>query len=129
MVRIAVLDDYQDVALTMADWSLVPDAQIEVFHDHLRDLDALAERLAPFEVVVAMRERTPFPRALFERLPALRLLATTGMGNAAIDVAAAHEHGVTVCGTGGLRHPTAELAWALILALVREIPREDRSVR
>ena len=129
MVRIAVLDDYQDVALEVAEWSLGPDAQIEAFHDHLHDLDQLAERLAPFEVVVAMRERTPFPRALLERLPALRLLVTTGMGNAAIDVAAAQQLGVTVCGTGGLRHPTAELAWALILALMREIPREDRSVR
>ena len=129
MVRIAVLDDYQDVALTMADWSLLPDTRVEAFCDHLDHLDALAGRLAPFEVVVAMRERTPFPRALLERLPALRLLVTTGMGNAAIDVAAAHERGVTVCGTGGLRHPTAELVWALILALARQIPREDRSVR
>jgi len=129
MVRIAVLDDYQDVALAMAEWSQLPDAQIEAFRDHLDDRDALAARLAPFEVVVAMRERTPFPRTLLERLPALRLLVTTGMGNAAIDVAAAHDRGVTVCGTGGLPHPTAELAWALILALARQIPREDRSVR
>ena len=129
MVRIAVLDDYQDVALAMADWSLLPDARIEVFRDHLHDRDALATRLAPFEVVVAMRERTPFPRALLERLPALRLLVTTGMGNAAIDVAAAHQRGVTVCGTSSLGYPTAELTWALILALVRALPREDRSVR
>ena len=129
MLRIAVLDDYQDVALAMAEWSQLPDARIEAFRDHLDDREALAARLAPFEVVVAMRERTPFPRALLERLPALRLLVTTGMGNAAIDVAAAHERGVTVSGTGGLPHPTAELAWALILALARQIPREDGSVR
>ena len=129
MVRVAVLDDYQDVALAMADWSLLPDAEIEVFHDHLPDLDAVAARLAPFEVVVAMRERTPFPRALLERLPALRLLITTGMQNASIDVVAAHTRGVTVCGTGGVRHPTVELTWALVLALVRQIPREDGDVR
>ena len=129
MVRIAVLDDYQDVARTTADWSLVPDGEVECFHDHLDGLDAVAARLAPFEVVVAMRERTPFPRVLFERLPGLKLLVTTGMGNAAIDVAAAREHGVTVCGTGGVPWATAELTWALILALAREIPREDRATR
>lgn len=129
MVRVAVLDDYQEVALAAADWDLIPDADIEVFRDHLDDLQALVDRLAPFEVVVAMRERTPFPRALLERLPALRLLVTTGMANAAIDVAAARERGVTVSGTGGVPYATAELAWALILALVRQVPREDRAVR
>jgi phosphoglycerate dehydrogenase-like enzyme len=129
VVRVAILDDYQDVALKMAEWDRLPDAQIEVFRDHVEDLDAVAERLAPFEVVVAMRERTPFPRALLERLPGLRLLVTTGMQNAALDVAAARDCGVTVCGTGGAREATAELTWALILALMREIPREDRAVR
>lgn len=130
MVRVAVLDDYQDVALRSADFSAVADrAEITVFTDHLDDADALAARLAPFEVVVAMRERTPFPAALLDRLPNLRLLVTTGMGNASIDVTAARGNGVTVCGTGGSGAATPELTWALILAVARGIPRADADVR
>ena len=133
MVRIAVLDDYQGVALEMADWSVLPpDAKVEVFSDHLEDQAAVAARLREFEVVVAMRERTPFPRALLEKLPRLELLVTTASHNAAIDVEAAHELGVIVCGTGGtasLGYATAELTWGLVLALARQIPREDRAVR
>ena len=130
MVRVAVLDDYQNVALQMADWSALPaGAEIRVFNDHLDDLDQVAERLKGFEIVAAMRERTPFPRSLLERLPDLRLLVTTGMRNASIDVAGATDLGVVVCGTGGLPYPTAELTWGLILALVRDIPREDAAVR
>src|SRR5689334_3939928 len=98
--RVAILDDYQHVALSLGDWASLP-AEVEVFHDHLAGLDEIAERLRPFDVVVAMRERTPFPRELLARLPNLRLLVTTGARNAAIDVAAAAEHGVTVCGTSG----------------------------
>ncbi len=129
-MRIAVLDDYQDVALRMADWdSLSPDAEVQAFHDHLAGEDAVAARLADFEIVVAMRERTPFPRSLIERLPRLRLLVTTGMRNAAIDARAASDAGVIVSGTDGLPYPTAELTWGLILALARQIPREDRAVR
>lgn len=129
-MRIAVLDDYQDVALRMADWdSLAPDAEMQAFHDHLAGEDAVAARLADFEIVVAMRERTPFPRSLIERLPRLRLLVTTGMRNAAIDTRAASDAGVVVSGTDGLPYPTAELTWGLILALARQIPREDRAVR
>jgi phosphoglycerate dehydrogenase-like enzyme len=130
MTRIAVLDDYQDAARRMADWSRLPaGAELAVFRDHVADLEAVAARLASFDVVVAMRERTPFPRALLERLPRLRLLVTTGMRNAAIDLQAAADRGVLVCGTGGLPYPTAELAWGLVLALARRIPREDRATR
>jgi phosphoglycerate dehydrogenase-like enzyme len=130
MHRIAVLDDYQTVAARFADWSRVSEpVDVVEFHDHLDDEDALVERLMPFDVVVAMRERTPFPRQLLERLPNLRLLVTTGKRNASIDVAAAAERGIAVCGTAS--HPTGpvELTWALILAVARHIPQEDASVR
>jgi phosphoglycerate dehydrogenase-like enzyme len=130
MVRVAVLDDYQDVALKMADWSVLPSkTQVQVFRDHLSGEKAVAERLQGFEIAVAMRERTPFPRTLLQRLPKLKLLITTGMRNASIDVAAARDLGITVCGTGGLPYPTAELTWGLILALLRQIPREDSATR
>jgi phosphoglycerate dehydrogenase-like enzyme len=131
MPRVAVLDDYQGVALEMADWSVLPsDCQVQVFRDHLTELDALVQRLRDFEVVTCMRERTPFGRDLLERLPNLRLLVTTGMRNAAIDLAAATDLGVLVCGTaGGPDSPPAELTWGLILALVRHIPREDAATR
>jgi phosphoglycerate dehydrogenase-like enzyme len=130
MTRIAILDDYQDAARRLADWARLPaGAELTVFRDHLADLDAVAARLADFDVVVAMRERTPFSRALLERLPRLRLLVTTGMRNAAIDLKAAADRGVVVCGTGGLPYPTAELAWGLVLSLMRRIPREDRATR
>jgi phosphoglycerate dehydrogenase-like enzyme len=124
------LDDYQSVALETADWSrLRPDAQVDVFQDHLADEADLAERLNDYEIVVGMRERTPFQRSLLERLPNLRLLITTGMGNASFDMNAAADLGITVCGTGGLPYPTAELTWALILALFRKVPDEDRATR
>jgi phosphoglycerate dehydrogenase-like enzyme len=130
MMRVAILDDYQSVALGLADWSsLHPRAQIQAFADHIDDLDALAKRLHVFEAIVLMRERTPFPRALFEKLPNLRLLITAGMRNASIDLAAATERRVQVCGTDMLPYPTAELTWGLILALLRHIPREDRATR
>jgi phosphoglycerate dehydrogenase-like enzyme len=130
VTRIAILDDYQGVALRMADWRRLPaGVAVEVFQDHLADLEAVAARLAGFEIVLAMRERTPFPRALLERLPRLRLLVTTGMRNAAIDLRAAAERGILVSGTAGLPYPTAELTWGLILALVRRIPVEDRATR
>jgi phosphoglycerate dehydrogenase-like enzyme len=130
MLRVAILDDYQGVALKLADWqSLHPQAQMQAFSDHLADEAAIAKRLHTFEAVVAMRERTPFPRSLFERLPNLRLLVTAGMRNASIDLAAASERKVQVCGTEMLPYPTAELTWGLILALFRHIPREDRAVR
>ncbi|HUG35971.1 MAG TPA: D-2-hydroxyacid dehydrogenase family protein [Candidatus Limnocylindrales bacterium] len=130
MPRVALLDDYQDVALRMADWKSVPaGTEVAAFRDHVADADELVKRLADFDAVVAMRERTPFPRALLARLPRLKLLVTTGMRNASIDVAAATGQGVTVCGTAGLPYPTAELTWGLILGLFRRIPAEDRATR
>ena len=130
MHRIAVLDDYQHVAASFADWSRVPEpVEVVEFSDHVSDEDALVVRLQPFDVVVAMRERTPFPRSLLERLPTLKLLVTTGARNKSIDVAAATELGVTVCGTGAHAPGTAELTWALILAVARNVPQEDAAVR
>jgi phosphoglycerate dehydrogenase-like enzyme len=128
VTRVAILDDYQDVARRLADWPSLP-AEVVVFRDHLSDEAKVAARLADFDVVVAMRERTPFSRSLFERLPRLRLLVTTGMRNASIDLRAASDRGVVVSGTAGLPSPTAELTWALILALLRHVPREDRATR
>jgi phosphoglycerate dehydrogenase-like enzyme len=114
----------------MADWaSLGAECEVDFFRNHLADLDSLVQRLKDFEVVVAMRERTPFPRALLEKLPRLQLLVTTGMRNASIDLAAARERGVVVCGTPGSSGTTGELTWGLILALFRQIPREDRLLR
>jgi lactate dehydrogenase-like 2-hydroxyacid dehydrogenase len=110
MTRVAILDDYQDVALGLADWKTLPaGTEVVAFREHLHELDAVAKRLADFDVVVAMRERTAFPRPLLEKLPKLRLLVTTGMRNASIDMQAAADRGVTVCGTSGLPYPTAEL--------------------
>jgi phosphoglycerate dehydrogenase-like enzyme len=130
MMRVALLDDYQQVALGLADWkSLDPSATVEAFSDHLSDLDALARRLHAFECVVLMRERTPFPRPLFERLSNLKLLITSGRRNAAIDEAAATDHGVQVCGTNLAGLGTAELTWGLILACLRHIVAEDHAQR
>lgn len=129
-IRVAVLDDYQHAASRMVEWAAaVPQAEVTFFADHLADPDQLAIRLAGFDVVVAMRERTPFERHLLSRLPRLRLLVTTGMRNAAIDVAACAALGITVCGTTGSLTNTAELTWGLILALVRHVPQEDAAVR
>ncbi|MFO7481935.1 D-2-hydroxyacid dehydrogenase family protein [Oceanibaculum nanhaiense] len=125
--RCAVLDDYQQVALKMADWSALKGrVEVNVFDRYMAEDPNLAATLAPFEIICIMRERTPFPRELFARLPNLKLLVTTGARNAAIDLAAAKEHGVTVCGTEGHGHPTAELALGLMLALARHIPAESR---
>ncbi len=129
-IRIAVLDDYQGVAPGLADWSgRLPGAEVTCFREPIADPDALAAALAPFEVVVAMRERTPFPRALLERLPALRLLVTTGGSNRSIDLEAAGARGVVVCGTRGNAGNTVELTWALILGLVRNVAADDARVR
>ena len=131
-VRIAVLDDYQHAAASAADWSVLDGRAATVFfHDAVPDTDALVDRLQAFDVVVAMRERTRFDADLFARLPRLRLIASAGSANAAIDLVAAREHGVTVCGTDGLlgAHATIEHAWALILAASRRIVDEHQSVR
>jgi phosphoglycerate dehydrogenase-like enzyme len=127
--RIAVLDDYQQIASTYADWSRVPDAEVVVFHDHVADEDALVARLRDFDVICAMRERTPFPRSLLSRLPDLKLLVSAGARNRSIDLDAAADHGITVCGTDNLPTPAAELTWALILAVARHVPQEDAAVR
>jgi|TARA_Y100000310_G_scaffold308362_1_gene351370 phosphoglycerate dehydrogenase-like enzyme len=130
LTKIAILDDYQNVALEMADWRSLPsDATVDVFAEHVFDEDRLAARLGAYGVIVAMRERTPFPRSLLEHLPELGLLVTTGMRNASIDVDAATELGITVCGTEGLGYPTAELTWGLILAIARRVPEEDKATR
>jgi phosphoglycerate dehydrogenase-like enzyme len=129
-VNVAVLDDYQGVALSIVDWSAVTDrANITVFRDHLADQDAVAKRLAPFDVVCVMRERTPMPASLLERLPRLKLIASTGLANASIDSAAAAERGIKVAHTGYTSEPTIELTWALILASARHISAEVASVR
>src|ERR1700761_6173036 len=129
-VQVAILDDYQNVALTMADWSEVAaHADITVFTDHLADQDAVVQRLAPFDVVCVMRERTPLPRDVIERLPRLKMIASTGPFNAAVDVAAAKERGIYVSTTGGYVESTVELTWALILAAARRIVDESESVR
>jgi len=129
-MRVALLDDYQGVALQMADWASLPlDVTVEAFPDHLTEEDALAARLHDFDVVMALRERTPFPRSLLTRLPNLKLLTTAGMRNAAIDVEAATELGILVCGTSGSGAGTPELTWGLILALLRQIPREHQATR
>jgi phosphoglycerate dehydrogenase-like enzyme len=126
---VAVLDDFQNVAGRVADWKrLPPDVSVSIFSDHLEG-EALVRRLAPFDILVVTRERTPLPRALIERLPNLKLVVTAGMRNLGIDFSAAHERGVLVCGTDSGSTPTAELAWGLILALARRIPSEDRALR
>jgi phosphoglycerate dehydrogenase-like enzyme len=129
-MRLSILDDYQGVALAMADWSpLKGRVEIAVERKPFADEDAAAKALAESEIVCAMRERTPFPRSLLERLPRLKLLVTTGMRNAAIDVAAARERGVLVCGTEGGGTDTAELAWGLILGAARHIAEDHRAMR
>jgi phosphoglycerate dehydrogenase-like enzyme len=129
-MRVAILDDYQEVALSMADWaSLGAGVSVQPFYEPFGGEDAVAERLRDFDIIVAMRERTPFPRSLLRRLPGLKLLVTTGRRNAAIDIGAAAEGGVPVSGTSTLSTPTVELTWGLILALARRIPRESAAMR
>lgn len=126
----AVLNDYQNVALSMADWSMVADdLEIVVFDRHIGDEEATAEALKGFDMVVLMRERTPFPESLFARLPRLKFLITSGRRNPSVDIDGAARHGVVACGTGSFHHPTAELTWGLILALCRHIPAEDANLR
>jgi phosphoglycerate dehydrogenase-like enzyme len=123
------LDDYQDVALTMADWAGLDGVEVRGYQEHFASQDDLVEAVRDCEILVIMRERTPFPAELFSRLPALRLLITSGMRNASIDLAAASRAGVTVCGTGSDSKPPAELTWALILGLARRIAIENAALR
>jgi phosphoglycerate dehydrogenase-like enzyme len=129
-MRVAILDDYQQVSLASTDWSAVRSlAEIDVFAKHIASTEALVSALDPYDVIVAMRERTFFDASRLGQLPRLRLLVTTGMANTSIDLAAASAQGITVCGTGGSAYSTAELTWGLILALVRHIPEEDRRMK
>ena len=129
-VDIAVLDDYAGVALELADWSrLQAQGRVDVFSDHVVDADALTERLARYEAVVLMRERTPLPGAVIDRLDRLRLIVTTGRRNPVIDVAAATRRGIVVSHTDGISSSTVELTWALILAHSRHLVDEVDALR
>lgn len=129
-LRCAILDDYQNVALRMADWSALSDRlDIEVFDQPFGSVDETAAALHDFTIVCAMRERTPFPAALFPALPKLKLLITSGMRNAAIDLAAAKQHGITVCGTAMVGNPTAGLTIGLMLELTRKIGFENARMK
>jgi phosphoglycerate dehydrogenase-like enzyme len=129
-MKLAILDDYQNVALSMADWSAVErKAEITVFTDHVADRDELLARLEPFDAVCVMRERTPLPREVIERLPRLKLIASTGPGNASIDYTAAAERNIDVTATGYSSTSTVELTWALIMASNRNLVDECASVR
>jgi phosphoglycerate dehydrogenase-like enzyme len=129
-MKVAILDDYQNVALQLADWSGVRrHADITVFNDHLGDATAVVERLQPFDVVCVMRERTPLTRDILEQLPRLKLIASTGPRNASIDMKAAAERRVVITATGYESTPTIELTWTLILASMRHLDREAASVR
>jgi phosphoglycerate dehydrogenase-like enzyme len=128
--RVAILDDYQNVALAMADWTSVSDrADITVFNDHIGDPDRLVDRLGGFDVVFVMRERTPLTRSIIERLPRLKMIASTGPFNASIDMAAVADHGIHLGTTGGTIASTVELTWALILAASRCLVTESAAVR
>jgi phosphoglycerate dehydrogenase-like enzyme len=128
--QIAVLDDFQNVATQYGDFDRLADrADVTVFHDHLRDEDALVERLARFDAIAVMRERTPFPATLIERLPKLRAIVTSGMWNRSIDLDAAAAHGIVVCGTQTSGSGTAQVTFALVLALLQQIPTVDRDIR
>lgn len=130
LTRLAILDDYQGVALAMGPWDgLPPGIEVTVFRDTITDREALVARLAPFDAILLMRERTPFPRALIERLPKLRLLMTTGPRNRSVDDAACRDRGITFCGTANHGDPTVDLTWGLILSLARDIPRQQASLR
>lgn len=129
-MKVAILDDYQKVALDLADWSPVARrAEITVFSDHVADLDSVVQRLLPFDAICVMRERTPLPRGVLERLPRLKLIASTGPRNSSIDMIVAKERGIRITGTGYRSTPTIELTWALILASARHIVKESNSVR
>jgi phosphoglycerate dehydrogenase-like enzyme len=128
--KIAILDDYQNVALSAADWSAVASrADITVFTDHVSGHDRVVKRLESFDVVCVMRERTPLPRAVIQRLPRLKLIASTGSGNSSIDVAAAQERGIRVTHSGYRATAAIELTWALILAGNRHLVEEAHSIR
>ncbi|WP_158747505.1 D-2-hydroxyacid dehydrogenase family protein [Acidisphaera sp. L21] len=130
MTKIAVLDDYQGVAFDYADWAPVKTrADISIFRDNLADPDALVQRLLPFDAIAVMRERTPLPRAILERLPNLKFISSTGARNASIDMAAAKDRGIAVSATGYNASGAIEMTWALLHAAARHIPEEIASFR
>jgi len=129
-IKIAILDDYQNVALTLADWSVVAStADITVFNDHLFEEDQITERLQPFEIICVMRERTPLQEKLLASLPNLKLIVSTGARNASIDLKAAEKLGIKVANTGYTSTGAIEMTWALLMALARHIPKESVEFR
>src|SRR3984885_2595476 len=129
-MKIAILDDYQKIALKMADWSLIPgNPEIKVFSDHISERKKLVQRLYPFDVICIMRERTPMTAELIDRLPNLKLIASTGSRNSSIDTEATRRRGITVLHTNYESAPTIEFTWSLILAIVRNITIENTSLR
>jgi phosphoglycerate dehydrogenase-like enzyme len=129
-VKIAVLDDYQQVAFKFADWSAIKaKAEVKVFTDHTADEKTVVERLEPFNVVCVMRERTPLNRNILSQLPNLKLIVTTGMRNASIDIKAVEEFGITLKYTGYLESGAPEMTWALIMAIARHIPQESNNFK
>jgi D-3-phosphoglycerate dehydrogenase len=130
MIRAAILDDYQNVAMSFADWSPIEkDVEVKVFTAPFKNRDEAIKALQGFTVIVGMRERTPFPRAMIEALPDLKLLITTGAKNNSFDLKAAAEHGVTVCGTGGFGSPTTGIVFGLLLELTRRIGSENARLK
>ncbi len=129
-MKIAILDDYQNVAAKCADWSsLAVSAELTFFNDHVSDADALVSRLAPFDVICVMRERTPLTAKIIGRLPALKLIASTGPRNASIDIGAARARGIEIVNTGYNSYPTIEMTWGMILASARHIVTEAQGMR
>lgn len=129
-LKIAILDDYQNIALAMADWSAITqNADITVFNDHINDQEDLIERLWPFDIISVMRERTPLTKSIFQRLPNLKLVISTGIRNASIDLEAAKEAGVEIRNTGYHWTGAPEVTWALLMAIARKIPQENQSLR
>ncbi len=129
-MRLAILDDFQNVVKSIGDWSQIEDrVDVTAYNDHLEDPGALVERLEPFDIVFVIRERSKFPKEVLERLPNLKLLITAGMRNRSIDLKTAEAQGITVCGTGGSGNSTAELTFALILCVMRNIPDQVQSIR
>ncbi|MFC9352490.1 D-2-hydroxyacid dehydrogenase family protein [Arthrobacter sp. NPDC057013] len=131
MQQLAILDDYQGVAHNFADWSSLEQrgVAVTVFNRHLAAEAEIVEALQDASIIIAMRERTPFPGSVLEKLPGLKLLVTTGAANASIDVAAASRLGITVCGTGGSPTAAPELTWALLLAFARNLTQEETALR
>jgi phosphoglycerate dehydrogenase-like enzyme len=127
--RCAILDDYQNVAFTLGDWKSLPDIEVTVFNEYLPTHEKRVEALKDFDIIVAMRERTPFDAALLTALPKLKLLITTGHYNSSFDLAQAEAQGIATSGTGGVNGVTAELTWALILALTRSVYEEVRDFK